>query len=213
MKKCKEANCNGVCYAKEYCMRHYAQIRKYGHILERARGDPNKFIFCDDVCKIELCNIKREIIGYAIIDSDDYYKIKHIKWCAHGRKKKNQYVAGRINGTYVFLHRMLFGVGKDKFIDHKNGDGFDNRRSNLRLATKSENTKNKKKQHIINGKRTTSKYKGVSWNKRERIWYSFITVDCKSIYLGRFKNEIDAAKAYNKAAKIYFDEYALLNEI
>jgi len=84
---------------------------------------------------------------------------------------------------------------------------MDNRKDNLRPATHSQNMCHIAKRSISK----TSKYKGVCWKKRNRRWTAAITFEKKKIHLGYFKNEIDAAKAYDEAAKKYHGEFACLN--
>jgi hypothetical protein len=91
-------------------------------------------------------------------------------------------------------------------VDHKNGAGLDNRSENLRKATHSQNTHNSRKI-----KNTSSQFRGVSFAKKRGLWETQITVERKKIFLGRFKNEIDAALAYDAAAKKYCGEFARLN--
>ena len=92
-------------------------------------------------------------------------------------------------------------------VDHIDHDGLNNSRPNLQLATRSQNAYNRRK----TSSKCTSKYKGVCFNKREGKWISSIKVEGKRIYLGYFDNQIDAAKAYDKAAKEYHKNFAVLN--
>jgi hypothetical protein len=82
---------------------------------------------------------------------------------------------------------------------------------NLRIATASENGGNRKKTKSFLGQQCSSKFKGVSWHKRDKKWCSHIHVQQKTIYLGYFIDEIEAASAYNKAAIEYFGDFAKLN--
>jgi hypothetical protein len=95
---------------------------------------------------------------------------------------------------------------KGLLVDHRNLNGLDNRRSNLRLATHGENNQNKRKR-----KGASSRYIGVSFEKRIKKWSARIMYKGKAIWLGNFKNEIDAALAYDKAARKYYGEFARLN--
>jgi len=98
-------------------------------------------------------------------------------------------------------------------VDHINRDKLDNRRSNLRLATPSDNEANKRKRRTQGDGQPSSKYKGVNKTKtKERPWRAIITVERRQIALGKFADEIDAAKAYNKAALHYYGEFAFINE-
>ena len=110
----------------------------------------------------------------------------------------------------VYLHRLLLNAQKGEVVDHVNHNTLDNRRENIRLCLPYQNQRNLRKTTTL---KTTSDYKGVCFGKEARCWLAYITVDNKSINLGRFKTEISAARAYNKAATKYFGEFALLNEI
>jgi hypothetical protein len=92
-------------------------------------------------------------------------------------------------------------------VDHKYGDGLDNRKINLRIATEAQNRYNRRK----TSKRTSSKYKGVYYKKQCSKYCAVIGCNGKKTFLGHFDNEIDAAKAYDEAAKKLFGEFARLN--
>jgi hypothetical protein len=92
-------------------------------------------------------------------------------------------------------------------VDHRNNDGLDNRRDNLRLATFSQNNINCRR----NKSKSSSRFVGVTFDKRKKQWRVRISVSRKRIFLGYFDSEIDAAKAYDQAAKKYYGEFARLN--
>lgn len=110
------------------------------------------------------------------------------------------------------LHRVILGrilnrlLSSNEQVDHINRNPLDNRRENLRIATGSQNSSNQSKR-----KKCTSDYKGVSWYKRIGKWNSRITVEGKHVFLGYYGEEIEAAKAYDKAAKELHKEFAVLN--
>lgn len=128
--------------------------------------------------------------------------------------------AGRAYGEY-FLHnevweRMMGSkLPRGFLVDHINGDKLDNRRSNLRLATRKDNEANKRKRRTQAGGDPSSKYKGVSKisDGRKKCWRATITYEKRQIKLGTYYSEEDAARAYNKAALEYYSEFAHLNEI
>lgn len=139
-----------------------------------------------------------------IIDEDMYYDIIKNIW----HITKRGYVYGRVNDKQIQLHRYVMNYSGDNYIDHINGNKLDNRRINLRIVTPQQNAMNKS-----STKNSTSKYIGVSFHKRDKNWSTSIRVNNQCIYLGSFDNEIDAAKARNKATIKYFGEYGKLNII
>jgi hypothetical protein len=106
------------------------------------------------------------------------------------------------------MHRILINCPKDKIVDHINRNTLDNRKENLRIVNKSQNAMNSKKQ-----KNNSSGYRGIYHDKKDNSYDSFINKDGKRFYLGRYKNIIEAAKAYNEAAIKLHGKYAKLNEI
>jgi len=149
---------------------------------------------------------------YAKVDPADYKRLKRYEWITT-KKRNNFYVlrhtAGgkRKRGSLIYLHQEIIEVPRGMVVDHINHDGMDNRRANLRAATFSQNMCHRKKR---SGSKQ-SKYKGIYWRKEKRKWQAMITFERKKIHLGYFHSEIDAAKAYDQAAKTYHGEFACLN--
>ena len=104
------------------------------------------------------------------------------------------------------LHRYILDVPEGMFIDHINGDRWDNRRKNLRFATPKDNAHN----HRL-AKNSTSGYKGVYFEKRRNKYCAHITVNRKKMHLGYFSDPKTAAMAYDRAAVLYFGEFASPN--
>lgn len=105
------------------------------------------------------------------------------------------------------MHRQVMKYDGELFIDHKNRNGLDNRRANLRIATAGQNNANS----VRNLSCKSSKYRGVCRKKGCNKWLASIRYHDRHIHLGYFENEIDAAKAYDEAAKKYHREFAMLN--
>ncbi len=145
---------------------------------------------------------------FAIVDPQNFYWLNSFDWCA--KEYRGCFHAVRFNshGTPMILsmHRQIMNPPHGLLVDHKNHDGLDNRRANLRLATYSQNNCNTTKR-----KNTSSQFVGVNFDKRRRTWLAYITHNGKRTYLGRFNSEVEAAKAYDNAALEYHKDFARLN--
>ena len=146
--------------------------------------------------------------GYkTIVDSFNFDELNKYSWSAvvnsKNRNKIRVIPRARIGGKIVMMHRFIMGVCDLNIeVDHIDGNTLNNTLKNLRLATPSQNAANKEKTTYI-----YSKYKGVTWGARQNKWRAM----CKHKHIGYFKDEIDAAKAYDKIAKDVYGEYAKLN--
>ncbi len=148
---------------------------------------------------------------YAVIDDEDYDWLAKWKWHAHqycGRwyALRTVYLGGgrkHRENRIIRMHREILNTPQGMETDHANGNGLDNRRSNLRICTRSQNAANRK----VN----KSGYKGVHLHKQTGKWHPRIKVNYESISLGLFENQKDAARAYDKAARHYFGQFARTN--
>ncbi len=106
------------------------------------------------------------------------------------------------------MHSLIINPPENFVVDHINHNGLDNRKANLRLATRTQNNCNRRKH---NRNKCHSRFKGVSWHKHRKRWSAQINIYRKRKSLGYFEDETEAAKAYDKAAKKYHKEFAYLN--
>jgi len=116
------------------------------------------------------------------------------------------YPATYIDGKRVRLHRFIIDAPRGMVVDHINMDITDNRRSNLRICTIAENTRNRNVR-----KDSASGYKGVYYRKDHKSYIAYIVHNRKRVVLGERKQKLDAINLYNKAAKELFGEFARLN--
>lgn len=144
---------------------------------------------------------------FAIVDAEDYDRLCKNKW--HASKEGQTYYAKRKRSyKRISMHRVILSAPPGLEVDHINHNGLDNRKSNLRLCTHAENNRNRRPCTRPN---QGSKYKGVSFIKKANLFVAAIRCNGKYYHLGRFKNETDAAKAYDKKAKELFGEFSYLN--
>jgi hypothetical protein len=148
---------------------------------------------------------------FAIVDPEDYDRLNRYKW--HLSKGRSTYYVQRSfyrkktkdSGT-IGMHRDVLRVPDGFCVDHINRNALDNRKANLRCATAAENSRNRRPY-----KNGSSKYRGVSFNRRLRKFVVYIGCDGENIYLGCFDDETAAAKVYDAAARKYHGEFAVLN--
>jgi len=145
---------------------------------------------------------------YTKVDPEDYDWLSKYDWHLYIRYR-SRYAARMDHKTnmFVHMHRMIMKPPKGMLVDHINCDGLDNRRANLRLATRQQNKCNSRP----SSSRCTSRYKGVFWAKDRKKWRAGVTFNGKTVRLGSFDNEIEAAKARDVAAKKYHGRFAWLN--
>jgi hypothetical protein len=139
----------------------------------------------------------------ALVDDEDYERVSQFNWYAD----IHEFViyARMTNGSRILMHTFITGF---KMTDHKDNDGLNNQRSNLRQVTVAQNMMNSRKK-----RNASSKFKGVYLAKYANKWCTQIYINHKSNHVGYFNSEIEAALAYNKAAKKHFKEFAKLNTI
>jgi hypothetical protein len=148
----------------------------------------------------------------ALVDDQDYELVMQYRWHAKGTRRPNGQMSGPYAATSMHeggkcwtlrMHQLLTGWTETDHIDH---NGLNNQRSNLRPATRGQNSCNS-----LPTPGGTSRYKGVSWDKQAGKWLAVIRPQRKRRYLGHHVTEEAAARAYDAAAREFFGEFAYLN--
>ncbi|MBU1260519.1 MAG: HNH endonuclease [Planctomycetes bacterium] len=143
---------------------------------------------------------------YTMVDAEDYPKLSKYNWLL-ARNRGNKCYAVCYEGKLILhMHRMIMNAPKGKVVDHKDRNGLNNTKSNLRLATYSQNCCNR-----IISRPKSSKYRGVIYIKKTNKYRAGIAIKGEKIHLGCFENEEAAGRAYDKAAKELHGEFAVLN--
>jgi len=142
-----------------------------------------------------------------LVDDEDFEFLNQFKWYAH--KCRNTYYVqrgykkedGKLGN--IHMHRIIMDIKNNKQIDHIDHNGLNNQKSNLRICNHKQNMRNS----TGFGK---SKFKGINL-QRGKYFAAHISINGKTKHLGSFKTEIEAAKKYDEAAKMYYGEFANLN--
>lgn len=187
-------------YGYKLCSKHYTQLKKYDKFLDdnpRTIYDRNKFkkIRNTNAYSYELYDALGYVIAIGYVDADDLERVKYIKW----NLNNNGYASNRsIRSGHkaIFMHRLILNT--DQFVDHINGDRLDNRKCNLRIATKSQNSMN-------------MNYRGYDVGKHGQ-YYPRIKYHGKMIQLGTFYDLEECLYARWYAERIVFKEFAYPRE-
>lgn len=124
-------------------------------------------------------------------------------------QRDHTYVHASRGNLHLYMHRLIAGAGPEDQVDHRDGNGLNNVRLNLRIAKPSQNLANRGKPRFQ--RQLTSRFKGVSWDKSRERWIVFIKMEDRHRMLGRFLDEEDAARAYDRAALESWGRFARLN--
>ena len=153
--------------------------------------------------------------GYrTVIDDEDYEIVVNHRWRVAKKRDGRIYAWASIRGHDVYLHRLLLGAKSGEYGDHLDGDGLNNQRSNIRLATATQNAANRRKTQRA---RKSSRFKGVYWWRHAALrsggyWKAQLVVQGR-VRVKYAKTEDTAARLYNEMAREAFGPFARLNGV
>jgi hypothetical protein len=145
---------------------------------------------------------------FAKVSPEDFENLVRLNWCAsweHCSFYARAWDYSERKRVRVAMHRVVLGclAGDGKQVDHRNGDGLDNRRTNLRLVTTSQNAMNRKLKSS-----NSSGHRGITWHDRDKWWRAQIMIQGKTLWVGSFQSLDLAIEAVNSARKTHFGEFA-----
>ena len=150
----------------------------------------------------------RTIVGFTTIDDEDAKLVQRLRWCMT-RGKRTNYAIHFEGKTAFLMHRLLLGLDDPELqVDHIDGYGLNNRRSNLRVVTRGQNQQNRKK-HCT---RFTSPERGVSWIRRHQRWLAYLKVNGKAVLSKEFKTHDEAVTAVRNARAV-FHPFSSMNRV
>lgn len=145
----------------------------------------------------------------SLVDDGDYASLSQANWYAMKSHRGLWYAVTDLrHGVHLYMHEALCQKSDGMFIDHKDHDGLNNQRSNLRACTQSQNMANARKRGG-----TSSRFKVVSFDSARQKWRAQLTYEGLRYLRDRFETEIEAAIAYNDVATSVFGEFANLNYV
>jgi hypothetical protein len=152
---------------------------------------------------------------FATVDDDGFDELSKYCWYLddNGRATRVEHVYlgfKKYKSRHVRMHHDVIGRPPEGLvIDHINNNRLDNRLCNLQFATQKQNSQKTIKQC----RKTSSKYKGVCWDKERKKWMAYLKTGGRRVFTKRFDTELEAARAYNAKAREVFGEFALLNDV
>lgn len=173
-----------------YCRKHYLQLYRHGKILTRTIYDENSYMIQNGIAYIKMFSVKGKEVGTIKVDAEDLDKVKSYKW--HIKKSNHtSYAITHIGNKKILMHCLLMGQKDKKVLDHINGDGLDNRKSNLSFVSHGSNIRNQ-----------TPHKKSVGVKKVPSGRYQAVIMsNYKSIYLGTYDTYEEAQRVRNEAEK------------
>lgn len=190
----------------------FVMARTYTKPTGRPKGPLNPAVHrADDITEIHLTGG-----AICLIDTDDYELVQDYRWYAHCNGDccyaRTSFALPSVDGKRqrgrIMMHRLL--VPGEDFLDHKNHNGLDNRRQNIRKATQGQNAFNRIKIKRSNQHphlAPTSLHRGVSFCQSRQNWTAMIQVEGKYVHLGSYVSEEEAWEARQQGERKYYPDF------
>jgi hypothetical protein len=200
--------CSGKCKGTAQGRRYRAAIRDGGSANlrnGRRKRHVSAIEIYDDDPEIHVGLVELTQGKYTKVSLADMGKVMHHPWYF-----SSGYAVREQDGKRIYMHRVILGLppGRHPEVDHRNFDTLDNRRQNLRVATRAQQMG-----HRREFREGTSRFRGVRWDVARQKWRAEIIVNYRYRFLGRFDDEIEAARAYDRAALEAWGEFATINGV
>lgn len=140
---------------------------------------------------------------FALVDDRDFEFLNQWRWQYTRNSRGYGYAMRSEKGRTIRMHRQILKAKVGDIIDHRNGNGLDNQRENIRFCSRSQNAMNRKIQ-----KNNTSLVPGVWFKKKNKSWEVGIKINRKYVYLGLFKEKKEAIRVRLQAVRKYFGDFA-----
>jgi hypothetical protein len=144
-----------------------------------------------------------------LVDDEDWPWLVEYVWHLSVNGYAKHCFTIRYRGHFAYMHRVVTNAPDHLYVDHKDHNPLNNQKWNLRICTNAQNVSSQ----AVRVSNKTSNHKGVSWDKNRCLWAAAISVGYRTIHLGRFRCQEEAAKAYNSAALKHFGQFAVLNRV
>lgn len=192
MKICSVSECERKHYAKSFCTKHYARLKSNLDPIIRTKFDKNQIIVNFNYAEIILFDIKNKESARTKVDIDQIDNVKQYKW----HLNSGGYVVSTSNKRkQISLHRFIMAYEGDETIDHINRDPLDNRKANLRIATRWQNCQNKDT-------------KGYFYSEKRKKWITVVRYRGRKVLYKYLNTEQEAIKAVKVAREKHFGEFA-----
>jgi hypothetical protein len=157
-------------------------------------------------CEARVSEVRLYCGAVALVDDADLSLVAGYRWHIQQTSPDHRYAKTSLSERRtVLMHRLILSAPRGKCVDHIDGNGLNNQRTNLRLCTTAENLRNRVRTRSLSG------YRGVAWDHIHEKWQAHFTLNRKAVTLGNFKDPADAARCWDEAARKHYGAFGTFN--